>query len=268
MSMNAEEFVKGLEVFGIKAAIAAGILIAGTILLKIVKRYVKKILVKKIEESICDFLLSLFSVLIWIFIVTTCFAVLGVPITTIAAVVGSAGLAVALALKDSLTNLASGIFIIINKPFKKGDFIDASDVSGTVEEVKLLTTLIDTIDNKKVVMPNKTLANANIVNYNNHRRMININLPVSYGADIEHLRSVMLDCLNGLPVLSDPAPFVKVHEYDEGIPRVILRAWTKTEDYWSSYWTLNERLLQRLKEEGIGMPYKKLLVALESEREK
>ena len=174
-------------------------------------------------------------------------------------------LAVGLALKDSLSNLANGVMLIEMKPFKEGDFVEIDGMSGNVQSVGLLTTQLLTPDNKKVILPNSKITSASIVNYNvRPTRRVDWEFTVSYDSDVDEVKRVLQSVLNEHPkILSEPDTTVRLHRHDESALAFVVRAWVNTPDYWDVFWDVNENALKALKDAGIEIPYPQMDVHID-----
>lgn len=266
--------VKALEILrqtGIKIGLMAATLIIGFFVVKLAAKFARYLLKRaRVDNAVANFAVSLIKSAFWLVIIFLVGYFAGIPITALVAIVSAATVAIGLALQGSLSNLASGIIIAVTKPFKEGDFVDTGVVMGKVVNIKLFTTEMVTIDNKKIVVPNSTIASSNITNSTNQaRRMINMSVPVNYSSDIALVENTLLGIVNNNEkVIKDPAPLCKLHEYSASSINFILRAWTLTEDYWEVYWQLNEEVILKFRENGIEIPYTKIDVFMQGRQDK
>jgi small conductance mechanosensitive channel len=182
---------------------------------------------------------------------------LGVETTSFAAIIASAGLAIGLALQGSLGNFAGGVLIMIFKPFKIGDLIEAQGEIGVVKEIEIFTTKLIGLSNKVIIIPNGSLSNGNIINYSQQgTRRVDLTIGVSYEADIKQTKEVLLNILTSHPkVLKDPAPNVTVSELADSSVNFAVRPWSKTEHYWDVYFEVTEAVKLELDKAGIDIPY-------------
>lgn len=250
-----------LKTIGIKAAFVILTIIIGIVLIKLILNITRKILKKAhVDNAVINFAASLIKSLLWIIDGFIVGVIIGIPITALIAIVSASTVAIGLALQGSLSNLASGIIIAVTKPFIEGDFVDTGVVSGKVINIKLFTTELVTIDNKKIVIPNSTIATSNITNFTNQsRRMINITVPVSYTSDIDKVTEILTEIALANPLaLKDIPPIIKLHEYASSSLNFIFRVWTKTEDYWELYWWVNSEIINKFRLNNIEVPYSKL----------
>jgi small conductance mechanosensitive channel len=192
-----------------------------------------------------------------IFVVIAALEKLDVKCTSFVAILASAGLAIGLALQGSLSNFASGVLMVIFKPFRVGDFIEAAGVAGVVKETHIFTTTVSTPDNKKVIIPNAKLTGDNITNYTaNPTRRVDLTAGISYGDDIDKARAAIKAVLDENPkILKDPAPQIAVKEMADSSVNFVVRPWTKPETYWDVYFEVTEGIKKRFDAEGICIPF-------------
>ncbi|MDD3192819.1 MAG: mechanosensitive ion channel family protein [Oscillospiraceae bacterium] len=188
----------------------------------------------------------------------------GVPITSLVAVLGVVGLAVSLAVQDSLTKLAGGLMILAAKPFAVGDYIDAGTASGTVREIGLIYTCLSTPDNKVIYLPNNDIASARVTNYSaQENRRVDIDVCASYDDDTETVKKALGQALEAVPgFLKEPAPFIGVTAYLDSSIQYTIRVWAKTVDYWDLYYALLEKIRWAFSANGVEMTYNHLNVHL------
>jgi small conductance mechanosensitive channel len=184
--------------------------------------------------------------------------------SSIAALITSLGVGVGLAVQGALSNFAGGILIIFTRPFKIDDYIEACGVGGTVEDINLIHTILRTPDNKVITLPNGTLANENIVNYSvKDTRRVDLVFSISYEADFAQAQRLLLSTVAGHElVLADPAPFVRMKEHGDSAIKIAARVWVKSEDYWTVYFDLTERVKAVFDENDIVIPFNQLDVHL------
>lgn len=259
---KAEEWLNyGVELakeFGPKVLTAILIFIVGLWVIKRIIGGTKKVMYNsKYDESLQRFLLSLVSWILKIFLILLVIGQLGINITTFAAVIAAAGLAVGLALQGSLSNFAGGVLIMIFKPYKIGDLIEAQGVLGSVKEIEIFTTKLITPQNKLAIVPNGAMANGNIINYTAEGKMrVDTTIGIGYGEDIKKAKKVLLEVLEANPqVLKDPAPSVNVSELADSSVNFAVRPFCAPEDYWSVYFATLENCKLALDKAGIEIPY-------------
>ena len=241
-----------------KVIAALVILIVGLFVInmfvKLAKRLMKK---REIDDTLQKFLGNLLGWTLKILLFVVVASKLGLETTSFAAIIGAAGLAIGLALQGSLSNFAGGVLIMIFKPFKIGDFIEAQGVMGTVKEIQIFTTQLQTPGNKLAIVPNGSLSNGNIINYSaEEKRRVDMVFGVSYDADIKQTKDVLMNLLTSHPkVLKDPAPMVKVLELADSSVNFAVRPWVNTPDYWDVFFDMQENGKEALDAAGIEIPY-------------
>ena len=243
--------------------------VVGKVLLAIVVWFVGKFIVNKllglvgkikvldkIEPNTRTFVLSALKWLLYVILVVSIVAILGVPMASVITVLGTAGAAIALSLQGSLSNLAGGIMLVIFRPFKVGDFVEASGVTGTVKEITLFYTVLNTVDNCRINVPNGALMNANIVDYSAETtRRVDLSFASAKSEDPKKIQDLMLDVMGqNEKVLKDPAPFARISGGTNEAMQFTVRAWCKTEDYWDVYFDLTQAITEKLGENGVQAP--------------
>ena len=244
-----------------KLVVAVLILLAGWIIIRVAKRMIRKALAKStLDELLHPFIFNTVRIVLWILLLLTILSWLGVPITAFITALGAAGVAIALALKDSLSNFAGGIIILFSKPFKKGDYIEDLEVSGLVEKIDLLYTTITTFDKKTITMPNGKLANATVINYSKEPvRRVDFTFTASYEANTAHVKEILREVAISHPLaLKNPEPFVAVSGHGDNAINYVLRVWSNQEDYWVLYHDLLEQVKNALEQAGVNIPYPQL----------
>ncbi len=237
---------------------AAAIFFIGRWVAKLVSTLVAKAMTKaKVEDILKKFVKNLVYSLILVFVIIAAIARLGVQTGSFIAVIGAAGLAVGLALGGTLSNFASGVLLIIFKPFRAGDFIEAGGATGVIKEIHIFNTILNTPDNKKVIIPNAQVTGGNIINYSvNGTRRVDLVIGVSYEDDIKKAKEIMLEVLQSDPlVLDDPAPFVGVLELADSSVNYVVRPWCKAADYWNVYFGTTEKVKLSLEANGLTIPF-------------
>ena len=253
--------------FGLKLLAAIAVLIVGFKVSKwIVKAITKGKGFHKMEAGAQTFIKSFISIVLKSIMILTSAAIIGVPMTNFVAAIGSIGLAIGLALQGSLSNVAGGLMILIFTPFKVGDFINAKDVSGTVKEITILYTVLDTPDNVHIVVPNGELSNATVQNYSvNETRRCDLEFGVGYGSDMRLVLRLLTDMANEHElVLKDKDIFVKIASYDDSQITVKMRVWTKASDYWTVYFDMLDRVKDIFDKNGIEIPFPQLDVHVDN----
>ena len=245
-------------VFGLKILIAILIVVVGRWVARFIRNTTEKMMIKsKVDAALVSFVGNLIYVSLLTFVILAALAQLGIQTTSFIAVIGAAGLAVGLALQGSLANFAAGVLMLIFRPFQVGDFIDGGGVMGIVEEIQIFTTQLRTPDNKTIIIPNAKITGDNITNYTKkENRRVDLVIGVSYQDDIEKVKSVIADVLNGDErILKDPAPTIAVLELGDSSVNFAVRPWVKTGDYWNVYFDTTEKIKKRFDAEGISIPF-------------
>lgn len=264
--MNLEWFGAVIVNFGGKMLSGVLILLVGLVLIKYLLRFLRKAFEKKnLDPSLRPFLLSLIKVALWIMLGITVADKLGAQMTSFIAVLGSAGLAVGLALQGSLSNFAGGVLILVLKPFKVGDYIEAAGYAGTVEEIQMFYTILTTPDNKKVIVPNSNMSNSGTVNYSaKPMRRVDFTFYVGYGDDLKKVKGLLQNIAKEDPlVFETPAPLVAVAKHDASSVNIFYRVWCKTEDYWTVFYDTMEKVTIAFEENDIGIPFPQMDVHLD-----
>lgn len=241
-----------------KILVALAILFIGLFVIGLAVKASKKLMkVGGLDETLQKFLGNLVNWALKILLIITVMTKLGLETTSFAAIIASAGLAIGLALQGSLGNFAGGVLIMIFKPFKNGDLIEAQGEIGVVKEIEIFTTKLIGLSNKVIIIPNGSLSNGNIINYSQQgTRRVDLTIGVSYEADIKQTKEVLLNILTSHPkVLKDPAPNVTVSELADSSVNFAVRPWSKTEHYWDVYFEVTEAVKLELDKAGIDIPY-------------
>lgn len=239
------------------------IYIIGRFIIKQINRLVSKILEKrKFEISVQTFLKSLLSLLLNLILAFAIIAKLGVETTSFAAILASAGVAIGMALSGNLSNFAGGLIILVFKPFKVGDYIDGQNASGTVKEIQIFHTILSTVDNKIIYVPNGSLSSNAIVNYSKQEtRRAEWVFGVEYGEDYERVKAVLERIIAADErILQTPAPFIGLGSLSASSVDVKVRVWTKSSDYWDVVFDMNRVVYETFNKEGIGFPFPQLTV--------
>ncbi|GGE25992.1 mechanosensitive ion channel family protein [Psychroflexus planctonicus] len=234
------------------------ILILGWWVIKLITGRIRKIMEKReVDPGVRGFTLSILGIVLKILLFIFVISKLGVETTSFAAILAAAGLAIGLALQGSLSNFAGGVLIILLKPFKVGDFIDAQGESGTVTEITIFYTHITTINNQRIVIPNGQLSNNKVTNYSYEptRRDV-VTVGISYDSDIKKAREVLLDILNNdKRTLKDPAPVVLLGGLGDNSVDLSVRFWATNEDFWGLHFDFMEKMKVELEAAGVSFPF-------------
>ena len=247
-----------LSSFGISFFIALCILIIGRQAIKIIIKIISSALERSnTEDTVRIFVTNLLNTLLMIVVFIAAINQLGIQTTSIIAVLGAAGLAIGLALQGSLSNFAAGILIVIYRPYKVGDYIQADNHLGTVDDIQIFSTVLRTPDNKVVVVPNGSIMNGSIVNFSHQKeRRIDIVIGCSYDDDIDKVKEVLADVLSkDERILKEPKPRIALSELADSSVNFIVRPWVKNAEYLDVLYSLLEEIKKRFDKEGISIPY-------------
>lgn len=212
---------------------------------------------RQVDETLRDFICTILSLAFTFVVALAALEQLGINTTSFLALLGAAGLAIGLALKDSLSNFAAGVMIMVQRPFKAEDYIQAAGIEGSVESVNIFSTILRTPDNKSIIVPNNQIYSDTITNYSTRaRRRVDLVIGIGYSDDIRHARDVIMTLLNGDErILADPEPIVALGELGESSVNLFVRPWVKTEDYLQVKFDLLEEIKQAFDQQGISIPY-------------
>jgi small conductance mechanosensitive channel len=244
--------------YGLQLLAAIAIFIVGKMVAKWIRKLVTRVMKKaEIDQIIIGFTSNIAYIAVLAFVIVAALGQLGIQTTSFIAILGAAGLAVGLALQGSLANFAAGFLMIIFRPFKVGDFVEAAGVSGSVQSIQIFTTTLITPDNKTIIIPNGKIGNDNIINYSTQaNRRVDLTVGVAYDADLKQVRSVLEDIVSKDDrILDDPAHQIAVSELADNSVNFVVRLWVKSADYWNVYFDTNESVKVRFDEAGIGIPF-------------
>ncbi len=252
--------------WGLNILFAIIIFIVGKWLVGVITRLVKKLMTKAhMDNILVNFIGSIIRSVLLLFVVIAALDQLGVNTTSLIALIGAAGLAIGLALQGSLQNLASGVMLIVFRPFKDGDFIEAGGTMGVVEEIGIFPTKMRTGDNKEVIVPNGQIFGGTITNYSKREtRRVDMVFGIGYGDDIRKAKDVITGIIEADErILKDPAPLVAVGELADSSVNFNVRPWVKSGDYWGVYFDLNEKIKNAFDDNGISIPFPQMDVYLQ-----
>jgi small conductance mechanosensitive channel len=262
LEFNLEKIILMLQTTGITFAFALGkaivIFYVGKLLVRLLLKALSKIMQKRdVEDTLETFVLSLSRMVLMLFVIIATVGALGIQTTSFIAILGAAGLAIGLALQGSLANFASGVLIVLFRPYKVGDFIEAAGIAGVVEQVEILTTIFKTGDNKKVIVPNGQVMGSIITNYSaNDTRRVDMVIGVSYDDDLDKVRATLEELIAADDrILAEPAHKIAVSELADSSVNFIVRPWVKSEDYWGVMFELTEAIKKRFDADGISFPF-------------
>lgn len=247
-----------LAEYGPPIVLALVILCAGLIATRVLTGVASRVLTaRKVDVGVRTFTVSVLRFTLKIVVILSAASTLGIAMTSFVAIVGAAGLAIALAFQGSLSNFAGGLLILIFKPFAVGNFIEANGVMGTVQEIQMLYTIMDTFDNKRVVVPNGSLANSAVTNFSvNPTRRIDLNFGVGYDASIDEVKATIHEVLGSSDlVLKDPDPLVGVAEHGDSAVVFLCRFWVDAANFMTATLAVNEAVKKAFDAKGISIPY-------------
>ena len=264
--INAQELMDVVTVWGLKVIGAIAILIIGRIVAGSVRRGLRKVMVaRSVDPSLIGFVTSLayFGILAFVFIAAL--AKFGIQTASFVAILGAAGFAIGMALQGTLANFASGVMILVFKPFKTGDFIDAAGVKGSVKEISIFSTTMATPDNVRIIVPNGKLYGDIIRNFNGYdTRRVDMTVGIAYGASIDKAMGIINELLAAdARVLAEPAPVVAVSELADSSVNIIVRPWANGSDYWGLYFDFHKNCKEAFDAAGIEIPFPQRVVHMQ-----
>lgn len=234
------------------------VLIIGLWVIKIINKSIKRLMLKsKMDDSLVPFLSGILGALMKALLFISVMSMLGIAMTSFVAILGAAGLAVGMALSGTLQNFAGGVMILLFKPYKPGDFIEAQGYTGVVQEIQIFNTILLTPDNRKIIIPNGGLSGSSMINYSSmETRRVDFTFGIGYDDDIDKSRQVILGEIAKLPyVLKDPAPFVMVGELADSSVNFTTRVWVNAADYWTCFFELTENVKKAMDANNISIPF-------------
>jgi small conductance mechanosensitive channel len=265
LGMQSGGFKDALVNIGVSLIVAILILVIGFWLARILSKAIERILkARKTDEGLITFLRSMTLIGIRIMVIISAATQLGVEMTSFVALLGAAGLAIGMAFSGTLSNLAGGVMILFFKPFKIGDFVDLGGEEGAVKEIQIFNTILTTLDNKIIIMPNGPVANGTIINYTMaDKRRVDWTFGIAYGDDLKKAKDLLKSFIEDDPrILNDPESFIGLGELADSSVNIIVRGWVKTEDYWPVFFDMNERVYVEFDKEGLNIPFPQLDVNL------
>lgn len=244
--------------FAVNVVIALLIFFGGRIVAKMLVGALHKVMQRNgVDQILETFVCNLAFWILMVFVIIATINQIGIQTTSLIAIMGAAGLAIGLALQGSLSNFAAGVLIVIFRPYRVGDFVEAAGVSGVVEEVQILTTMMRTTDNKKIIVPNGEIMSSIITNYSaNDTRRVDMTIGVSYEDDLDKVRSTLEELVAADErVLAEPACLIAVSALADSSVNFIVRPWVRTENYWPVMYSLTEAIKKRFDQDGISFPF-------------
>jgi len=254
--------------WGLNIIFALLIFIIGKYVVSLVTKLIVKLLNRsKLDSILVDFIASITKTILLLFVLIAAMDQLGINTTSLVALLGAAGLAVGLALQGSLQNFASGVMLIIFRPFKSGDFIEAAGISGVVEKINIFSSTLKTGDNREIIVPNGSIYGGVITNFSaRDTRRIDMIVGIGYESDIKSARDTLQSLIDADDrILTDPEPLIAVAELADSSVNFAVRPWVKSADYWSVKFDLNEKIKLAFDEKGISIPYPQMDVHVSQE---
>lgn len=251
--------------FAIDLAVAIVIYIIGKIVVKMLVSVLGKLLTKAdYDDMLVEFLKSIANAILMLFVIVASLNQLGVDTTSLVAILGAAGLAIGLSLQGSLQNFAAGVMLLVFRPFKAGDFIDAAGVAGSVKSIGVFSTIMTTPDNKEIIVPNGNIYSGNITNFSaKDTRRVDMVFGIGYGDDLLKAKKLLEQMISEDDrILKDPAPTIAVSELGDSSVNFVVRPWVKSADYWGVMFDFTEAVKLRFDAEGISIPFPQMDVHL------
>ena len=258
VSNYSDKLIPLLMEYGQQIVIALLVLIIGSFIIKKIIKVFESILLKRnVDASLTPFLSSLVSILLKVMLYITAIGMLGVEMTTFIAIIGAAGLAIGMALSGTLQNFAGGIMILLFKPFKVGDVLDAKGFVGTVREIQIFNTIMKSPDNKTIIIPNGGLSTGSMTNFSTEpTRRVDWTVGIGYGDDSDKAKEVMLNLLSeDERILNEPAPFIAISALGDSSVNFTVRVWVNSADYWGVFFSFNEKVYKNFGKHGLNIPF-------------
>lgn len=268
--LNFAAHALGLQELTVSALLRVALMaLVGLVIIRLLMRIVDRLLDR--AKSVVDiriYIRSAIHVFLWFLLALVVAGSLGADVSSVIAMLSVAGLAVSLALQNTLSNLAGGLMILVTKPFEVGDYIDADGTAGTVSEIGLAYTKLTTPDSKRISVPNSQMSAAKIVNYTNEAgRRVDLIFSASYDAPTQTVKEAIREAVDAIPAIrQEPAPAIWINAYGASAIDYVVRAWTSTEDYWDVYYALMEGVRESFARHGVEMTYNHLNVHLMEDR--
>lgn len=247
-----------LTEYGVKVLGAIVVLLIGLWIIKAMLKGVRRLFEKRgVDASLRPFLASMIGVILKVLLFISVIGMLGIQMTSFIAILGAAGLAVGLALSGTLQNFAGGVMILLFKPFKVGDYVSAQGYDGTVKEIQIFNTILTTVDNRTIIIPNGGLSTSSLTNFSTQPlRRVDFTFGIGYSDDIDKARNIILEVAGKHgKVLTDPEPFVMVSELGDSSVNFTTRLWVEAADYWSVFFYMNEQVKKAFDANNISIPF-------------
>ncbi len=244
--------------FGKNVVIALVIFYVGRVVINVIVRGLRGMMQRQeVDKTLETFVCNLVRIVLLVVVIIAAIGALGVQTTSLIAIFGAAGLAVGLALQGSLSNFAAGVLIVLFRPYRVGDYIEAAGIAGTVEQVQILTTVLATPDNKQIIVPNSQVMNSVITNYSaKDKRRVDMVVGVSYSDDLDKVRAILEELVAADDrILDDPPHKIAVQALADSSVNFVVRPWVRTSDYWGVWFDLTEAIKKRFDKEGVSIPF-------------
>ena len=268
MEKYLEKLIESIVVYGPKLIAALAILVIGFMIIKVFMKKTKKLMEKReLNPSLRPFLISLISTTLKALLVISALSLAGIEMTSFVAILAAAGLAIGMALSGTLQNFAGGVMILIFKPFKVGDFIDAQGHKGTVKEIQIFNTLLTTPDNCVIIIPNGGLSNSSLTNFSaQSQRRVDWTFGIAYGDDSDVARETITELIKAdSRILQDPAFFIGISELADSSVNFAVRAWVKSADYWGVFFDMNEKVYKTFEKKNLHIPFPQMDIHLQNQ---
>lgn len=253
--------------YGMKIIAAAITLVIGLWVVRLIVRALAKVMERRnIDPSLRGFINSLTGITLKVMLVITVVGMVGIQMTSFVAILGAAGLAVGMALSGTLQNFAGGVMILIFKPFKVGDFVEAQGYTGTVSEIQIFITVLKTPDNKTIIIPNGGLSTGSLINYSTElSRRVDFSFGVAYGDDFDQAKELLLKLIKSDPrIMEYPEPFVALGSLADSSVNITVRVWVSSAEYWNVYFDMNEQVYKHFEKNGLHIPFPQLDVHMKN----
>lgn len=261
-----EEYSPLIVEYGSSLIYALIVLIIGLWIVKMITGSIRRMMLKsKMDDSLVPFLSSIVNTLLKVMVIISALGMLGIEMTSFIAILGAAGLAVGMALSGTLQNFAGGVMILIFKPFKVGDFIDAQGHMGSVKEIQIFNTILNTPDNKIIIIPNGGLSTGSMTNFSTmDTRRVDWTFGIGYGDDVDKAEEVLGRLIaEDARIMKDPEPFIAVSELADSSVNLVVRVWVNAADYWGVFFDMNKKVYQTFDKEGLNIPFPQMDVHLD-----
>jgi small conductance mechanosensitive channel len=258
MDQYTEQLIGYAKLHGPGILLTLATLLIGLWLIKIITKAASRILEKrKLDESLRPFLISLLSSLLKVMLAISVMSMVGIEMTSFIAILGAAGLAIGMALSGTLQNFAGGIMILIFKPFKVGDVIDAQGYIGSVKEIQIFNTILKTPDNKTIIIPNGGLSTGSMTNYSTEaQRRVDWTFGIGYGDNVDVAKTCLTELIKAdQRILAEPAPFIAVSALADSSVNLTVRVWVNATDYWGVFFDMNENVYKTFPAKGLNIPF-------------